>query len=435
MSMLTLYRRRWGLFYLPVLALAALAVVAAARFWFPLPPRQVVLAAGVPQGGYAQMAERYRDELGERGIAVDITATEAGNLGPLQRLANPADPAQAGFANGLQAERGPEAPVAALAVIGKQPVWVFTHHTTLSGLAMLRGLKIAAGPPGSVGRQVATMLLAQAQIQPGEVQWDDAHQGMAAANELLERRVDAMVSIGSAEAPTVRLLTRAPGIAIMGVERANALARREPRLHPLVLPQGVIELRGDIPPRDMTLLYANTHLLVRETMHPALQRAFLDAATEIHALPSFLQRQSEYPEFQSDFPLSPVVQRYTSGERPWLELLLPYWWAQLATLLLYGVLPVLALTLLALLWIPQFFSLRVNALLSHYYGELKFIENDLHNLAAENPMGLRAALAKLDAMERELASLHLPERFADRWYTLREHLAAARDLLLRLRAR
>ncbi len=46
-----------------------------------------------------------------------------------------------------------------------------------------------------------------------------------------------------------------------------------------------------------------------------------------------------------------------------------------------------------------------------------------------------AQLAKLDAMERELASLDLPERFADRWYTLREHLAEARDLLLRLRAR
>lgn len=433
--MLLLYRRRWGLFYLPVLLVACLTVAAASRYWLPLPPRSVAIAAGVPQGGYAQMAELYRAELEQRGIAVDIASSDGGAVGPLQRLANPQDPAQAGFAHGLLAERGPQAPVQALAVIGKQPVWIFTHQPGLSNPSMLRGLRIAAGPPGSAPRQVATLLLAQAQLKEGDVTWDDRHQGLAAANELLEQRVDAFVTIGSSDAPTVRLLTRSNGIFMLGVERANALATREPRLHPVLLPQGAIELRGDVPPRDLTLLYTATHLLVRETMHPALQRAFLDAATEIHARPSFLQRQSEFPEWRTDFPLSPVAQRYAAGQRPWAETVLPYWWAQLAELLVLAVLPVLLLTLAALLWIPRLFSLRVNALLAHYYGELKFIENDLDTLASDNPMAMRGVLARLDQMERELASLDLPERYIDRWYTLRAHLAAARDRLIRLRAR
>ena len=433
--MLLLYRQRWGLCYLPVIALAIFAIVVLTRWLFPLPPKTVVIAAGVPQGGYAQMAERYREELGRRGIEVDITTNTAGATGPLQRLANVKDDAQAGFAHGLLVERGPEAQVHALAVIGKQPVWVFTHHTGVTTLAQLRGLKIAAGVPGSATREVALMLLAQAQVKEADVTWDTKHQGMSAANELLERRADAMFTIGSGDAPTVRLLSRTAGISMLGIERADVLAAREPRLRPFVLPQGSIELRGDVPARDLTLLYTATHLLVRESVHPALQRALLDAATEIHAIPSFLQRQNEYPDYQTDFTPSPIALQYAGGRRPWFESVLPYWWAQLAELLLYAVLPILVVAGIALVWIPRLFSLRVDAVLSHYYGELNFLENDLEAVATENPIRMKNLLGKLDQMEHEVASLDLPDRFADRWYTLREHLAATRERLLKLRAR
>jgi len=432
--MLLLYRRRWGLFYLPVLSLAILAITWAASELFPLPPRQLVMAAGVPQGGYERMAERYREELWRRGVSVDIVTSEAGAVGPLQRLANPRDPVQAGFAHGLLAERGPEAPVHALAVIGKQPVWIFTHQSGLVHLGLVRGLRVSAGALGSPTRQVTAQLLAQAGVKDTEVTW--VEQGATtAANDLLEQRVDVVVVIGSVEAPSVRLLTRSPGVHMMGIDRANGLARREPRLHPMVLPQGTLELRGDVPPRDLTLLYTETHLLVREAMHPALQRVLLDAATEIHAIPGFLQRQSEYPEFQTDFPLSPVARAFSLGSRPWLERVLPYWWAQLAELLLYGVLPVILLTIAALVWIPQLFSLRVNVVLAHFYGELKFIESEIGSLAIDDPKRLKAVLGRLDQIELQVAGLDLPDRFADRWYTLREHLWTAQERLLKLRGR
>ena len=431
--MLLLYRRRWGLFYLPVLAVSGLMVAVAAGAWFPLPPTTVTIAAGLPDGGNMQMALRYRDELAQRGIRAEVATTPAGG-DPLQWLSDANNPAQAGFAHGLLAPDSP-GPVQALAVIGKQPVWVFTHQTGVINLQLLRGLKVAAGPRGSATRRAASMLLAQAQLKDADVTWVDSPQAMAAANDLLEQRVDAMVAIASADAPAVRLLARSPGISMLGVDRANALAAREPRLRPIVLSQGTIELRGDVPPRDLTLLYAATHLLAREGMHPALQRALLDTAADIHASPSFLQRQAEFPDFRTDFPLSPVAQRHALGSRPWMETVLPYWWAQLAELLLYAVLPIMVLTVLALFWIPHLFSFRVNSLLSHYYGELKFIENDMEALAADSPIRLRGLLGKLDTMEHEVATLDLPDPYADRWYTLREHLAAARERLLKLRSR
>ncbi|MES2976151.1 MAG: hypothetical protein V4757_21210 [Pseudomonadota bacterium] len=437
MKVVLLYRRRWGLFYLPVVALAIGATVWVARHVLPLPPRSVTIAAGSPQGAYVQMALRYRDALERRGIAADITTSAGGPAGPLERLADPADPAQVAFAHGLLSGLpAAAAPVQALAVVGKQPVWIFTRVPGVTSISQLRGMRVAAGPAGSPQRRLASLLLSQAQLGDADVTWDEVHQGVAAGNELLEGRVDAMVNIGSGDAPTVRLLSRTAGIHMVGVDRANALAAREPRLQALVLPQGAIELRGDVPPRDLTLLYTGTHLLVRESMHPALQRALLDAANDIHPTPTFLQRQSEYPAVDAmDFPVSPHATRHALGYRPWLEAALPYWWAQLAELLLYAVLPILLLTGLALVWIPRLFSLRVNAVLSHYYGELKFLESDIEKAATQAPMTMNRLLAKLDAIDQQVRVLDLPDRYADRWYTLRQHLTSARERLLGMRAR
>jgi hypothetical protein len=179
-----------------------------------------------------------------------------------------------------------------------------------------------------------------------------------------------------------------------------------------------------------------THLLVRPEVHPALQRALLDAAVEIHEIPNFLQRHGQFPSFRgSDFPLSPTARAYSLGSRPWMETLLPYRTAQYAELIFYAVMPILAITLLLLAWIPKLFDWRISSALHHFYGDLKFLEAEMDDVAADNPMALRRLLERLDNIERQVVALDLPDEFSQRWYTLREHLAAARDRLLKLRSR
>lgn len=195
-------------------------------------------------------------------------------------------------------------------------------------------------------------------------------------------------------------------------------------------------MRGDIPPRDLTLMSLQTHLLVRPEVHPALQRALLDAAIDIHEIPSFLQRHGEFPSFGgSDFPLSPTARAYSLGGRPWMEALLPYRTAQYAELVLYAVVPILGMALVLLAWIPRLFDWRISSALNHFYGDLKFLEGDMDAAASDNPIALRRFLERLDSIERQVAALDLPDAFSERCYTLREHLAAARDRLLQLRAR
>jgi TRAP-type uncharacterized transport system substrate-binding protein len=434
MKLILLFRRRWLWLYLPVLLVTGVCLLLATTVWFPLPPKSFVMAGSMPSGSYTTFALRYRDLLESRGIRLDNVTTE-GALGPLQRLLDPHNEVQAGFAQGLLAKPDMTG-IVALAALERQPVWVFTRSPGITSLSQLKGLRIATSALGGPSWQVTQQLLAHAQLLPTDVSLQIKPSSATAAFDLVDGQVDAAILVASGDSDGVRLLTRNSSIHLLGIDRIASLIARDSRLKPFVLPQGAIELRGDIPPRDITMAAANLHLLVRTSMHPALQRALLDVAHEIHETPSFLQRQGEFPNSREvDFTLSPVAQALANGNRPWLEKLLPYWWAQLAELLIYAVLPILLFCLLILLWIPYFFDWKVNAALQNFYGELKFLEMDIEPTASNRPIEIKRLLQRLDEIEAKVTQLDLPNSYANRWYTLREHIARAREKLLNMRSR
>lgn len=432
MKLLLLYRRRWWLFYLPMLLCTAAALWWSATQWKMQPPRTAIIAAGSAQGSYARLAQRYAEQLERIGLNVEIVYSDT-QKGALERLTKAGDPASIGFAHGIYANAATK--VQALAVIGQEPVWVFSGINGPASLAQAKGLRLAAGPLSSSSYMAANLMLKHVGLRPGDLQLDPLT-GVAAANALIDGKVDMVLLAAGEDSQGVQLLTRQHNIQLLGTEQAGALATKTPILQPLLLPQGAIELRGDIPPRDLTLMSLQTHLLVRPEVHPALQRALLDAAIEIHEAPNFLQRYGQFPSFRgSDFPLSPSARAYSLGERPWIETLLPYGTAQYAELILYAVVPILGIAFLLLAWTPKLFDWRISSALHHFYGELKFLESEMDEVASDNPMALRRLLERLDNIERQVVSLDLPDEFSERWYTLREHLAAARARLLKLRAR
>jgi TRAP-type uncharacterized transport system substrate-binding protein len=435
MKLLLLYRRRWWLFYLPVLLCAFTALWWSATRWKVLAPAQVVIAAGSKQDSYSRLAQRYGELLERMGLRVEIVYadTQKGSLDRLSGAGDAAGSASVGFAHGIYAST--QTTVRALAVVGQEPVWVFSSMNGPSNLTQAKGLRIAAGPATSSSFKAAKLMLAHAGIKPDDVRFEPLNEA-SAANALIDGKVDMVFLATGEDSQDIQQLTRLGGIQLLGIENAAGLSAQEPYLQPLLLPQGAMELRGDVPPRDLTMMSLQTHLVVRPDLHPALQRALLDAAVEIHELPTFLQRQGQFPSFRgSDFPLSATAKAYSHGARPWIETLLPYGKAQFAELVIDAIIPIVALTLIVLAWIPKLFDWRINAALNHFYGELKFLENEMDVVASSSPIALRGLLEKLDTIEQKIIEMDLPEEYSDRWYTLREHLAAAQDRMLKLRSR
>jgi TRAP-type uncharacterized transport system substrate-binding protein len=434
MKLSLLFRKRWLWLYLPVVLASALALWLSVAVWMPLPPKSFVMAGGLPSGSYTAMALRYRDLLELRGIRVDTISTQ-GSDGPLQRMLNPQGDVQAGFAQGLLASPSTQN-VVALAAVERHPIWIFTRNPAITQVSQFKGLRVGTSGAGSTGKDIIELLLQHSQLKSSDIVMSTHDSNTTAATQLMEGKVDALVLVASGVSDSIRLLTRDPSIQLIGIDRVASLAARETRLKPFVLPQGAIEIRGDVPSRDLAMVATNLHLLVNANMHPALQRVLIDVARDIHEMPSFLQRQGEYPTSRDmDFTPSPIALGAAEGDRPWLERLLPFWWAQLAQLMLYAVLPIVSLTLLILFWIPSLFNWKVNAALQNFYGELKFLETDIEPTASSRPIEIKKLLQRLDDIEAKVTSLDLPNSYANRWYTLREHIARARDKLLNMRAR
>ena len=439
MRLLLLYRRRWWLFYLPVLLCAALAMWGAVARWHVLPPSRVVISGGSMEHSYSRLAQRYAEQLERVGIRAEVVyaSSEADAFTQLVTSADASDAASVGFASTVYAGgvAGGVGKVDALAVIGLEPIWIFSTLNGPANLANAKGLRIAIGPDTASAANAARLLLAHAGVKASDVRFDPLS-GIAAAEALVDGRVDMMFHVASEDSLAVQMLTRMGGIQLLTVDNAASMTSQERPLQLILLPQGAIELRGDVPPRDLSLISLQTHLLVKPNVHPALQRALLQAASEIHEAPTFLQRHGQFPSFKgSDFKLSPVARAYSLGDRPWMETLLPYRKAQAAELLLYAILPIVGLTLLVLTWIPKLFDWRINAGLNHFYGELKFLENDMTTVATDTPIALKSLLERLDNIEQKVVTMDLPDEYSERWYILREHLAAAQDSLLKLRAR
>ena len=432
MRLLLLYRRRWWLFYLPVLLCATTAIWWAVTSWHVLPPHKVVISGGSPRHSYSRLAQRYAEHLERVGIHTEIVYS-ASEADAFSQLVNTKDAASVGFANTVYAGNSGEAE--ALAVIGKEPIWIFSSLNGPASLANAKGLRIAVGPDTGSTANAAKLLLAHAGVKASDVRFD-VLTGIAAAEALVDGRIDMVFQVAAEDSLAVQMLTRMGGIQLLSVDNASSLASQEPPLQLLLLPQGVIELRADVPPRDLTLISLQTHLLIKPNVHPALQRALLLAATEIHEEPSFLQRHGQFPSFRgSDFKMSPVARAYSLGARPWMETLLPYGKAQWAELLIYAILPILGLTFFVLTWIPKVFDWRVNTGLNHFYGELMFLENEMTAVATDSPIALKGLLERLDSIEQKVVAMDLPDEYSERWYILRQHLATARDSLLKLRSR
>jgi NMT1-like family len=432
MSFNLLFRNRWWLLYVPVLALALVLTWLVFTFWSPLPPQRLTLAAGNPEGGYAEDARRYAARLEYAGVSTQIIFDE-GWTGITSRFAKTDDAAQAGFVQGLYAHQL-HSNVRALAVVAREPLWVMTRDTSVTSIEQLRGKRVALGVPGSSSHASAQLVLdahglSLADLSPLPMQ------GLKAVNALIDGQTDASIQLMAVRTQAVQLALQNPVLQFVGLSQSEKVRSKEARLRPMVLPQGAVDLRSNVPMEDLSMLSTDTHLVVREHMHPALQRLMLKTAIESHEIPTLLQRDRDYPSWSPvDIPLS-MHAAANATTQPGFESVFPYWWAQLVRNVVLYVLPLWLLTVFVLYWIPRWFDWRVEAVLLHYYGELRFIDDELAQTAAEQPIALNPLLQRLDSIEQTVSHLQFPPTYSERWYTLRAHLANTRQRLLQLRAR
>ncbi len=401
----------------PIVLVLAVAVWFAFQFVKPAPPRRFVMTTGVLDGGYHLFAERYRAVLARQGITIELRSS-AGAVENVRRLLDPNSDVAAGLVQGGLAPADVVG-VSSLGAMFYEPLWIFYRsERKLERINDLVGLRIAVGAPGSGTQAVARRLL-EATLGGRATLLDLG--GVEAVDDLRRGRVDAAVIVGAPDATTVQRALAVRSVRLMSVANAEAYARRFPYLSALTLPRGVIDLAGDVPDENVTLLAPTADLIVRDDLHPALVSLLLQAATEVHSPAGILQRRGEFPAPRdSGFPLSDDAARYYRSGKPFLQRFLPFWVANFIERVIVLLVPLLAVLVPAVRFAPALYRWRVRARILRWYRELRALESQPPS---------EAALKRVEEIERGVRAIRVPTGYANEVYHLRMHLQLVRDAL------
>ena len=392
---------------------------------FRPPPRRVVIAAG-PAGSPAwQFAERYRAIMARQGVQLEILAT----TGPVENLAQLQDPggrADIGLLSGGMTSADESPNLVSLGTVYYTPAWLF-HRGRLPavGQPWPRDLRVALGPEGASEKDLARRQLAAIGFTPGHSV--AALPPAAAAESLLQHRVDMVAFVDAWEAPEVRALLAAEGVEVVSARRVDAHVALNPYLNKLVLPQGVADLIRNRPPTDIQLMAPKVSLVARKSFHAAEQYLLLSAATEVHGGAGIFQRAGQFPAAErDDLPLSRAAESYYKSGIPFLQRHLPFWMAVTLTQLGLLLLPLVGIAYPLLRGLPSLYGYWMRSRLNRLYTELKEVEAAV----ADRPAGSHLDLAeRLDHLAARASRMKVTSAYLQTSYTLRQHIELVRARL------
>lgn len=399
----------------------------------PFPPRRITIATGQPDGTYDALGREYQRRLRREGLTVELqrTAGSVDNLNLLGRGAVDVAFVQAGI---YRPAEDPEQRVRGMAAIYREPLWIFYRGESIGdGLASLAGRRISIGAPGS-GTEAVVRAIFEALGLPAEGANVVRLTSAEARRALEQERLDAAFFVASYVDVNVAALLHRPDVHLLGFTRDVAFARNFRYLTPVRLDQGLLDLKADLPRRDVTLMAPAALLLCRESLHPRVVEQLLTIARDVHGSGSLIDPPGRFPTREGvDVPLHEAADSFLTRGESLLSRVLPYWGLRWFLHLRLILLPLVAV------WVPLFGILpwllnwRGDRVLQRLYGQLRDAEAEAASARSET--ALREVIGRIDALRGHIETLaqRLPLQRQRDLYHCRVHvslvLAEARERL------
>jgi len=414
----------------PALALVVVVFWIASRFVQPAPPDHLVMATGAPGGAYQRYGEQYRRHLAKYGVTLELRPSG----GSVQNFAwlrdGKVDVAfvQGGAGESPTVDDG-EPPVVSLGALYYEAMWVFqaAGRPPVDRLADLKGRRLAVGIDGSGTRLLALQLLQDSGIDAGNAT-PLPMGGVDIFKALDAGEIDAVFQVAGVEAPILADLLRRRDLTLISLVHAPAYAKRNAHLTALTVPRGVVDIAGDLPSRDISAVAVTANLLARNEVHPALMYLLLDTASAVNSGHARLAEAGTFPNSRGqDVPIAEEAQRYYRSGKPFLQRYLPYWAANFVDRMLILLIPMFAVLIPAIKFVPVLYAYRLKARIARWYARLGEVESEL--AGTPNPARVEEYLARLDVIETEINAAQVPKWFAEEAYLLRAAIDLVRERL------
>ena len=418
----------------PIAVLAAFLVFLFTIFgvlWIliPPPPKVIEMAAGLPTGLYYQFGERFKTELAQDGIKLNVIET-GGTIDNLSLLEDSKSGVDFAIVQGGVADIGKYPKLVSIAGMFYEPVWVwyregaFKSEGGLRVLSQLKGKRVSIGNEGSGTLALSNALLKISGLSEGALRAEKLKPDQA-VEKLNRGELDVAFIVVAAEAPIIKKFYEVPGIRLMNFEQADAYTRNLPYLSKVNIPRGLLSIEHDLPHHDIQLIAPTATLVAQEDISPALVSVLLGASYDILKSYSRLQRVGEFPSsIGLDFPLHVDAEIYLKDGPSFLHRHLPFWTAVWIGRFVKIIIPLIVIFIPLFTYIPAAKNFFLKLKLAQVYEELKAIEK-----GALNPELKEKNLKDLEAIERRVGDLKVSIMDAKEWYDLKGHVDEVRARL------
>ena len=283
-------------------------------------------------GTYDIVVEKVQDSLEPRAIDIGVNA-------------RPVD-----------SERFPN--VVSLGTIGNIPVLIIARAgvTPITSPADLRGKRIQIGYPGSTAAEVGERILAQFNVTQGNSSLQSDKPSVAEAM-VLSGESDAVIAMYSPYDDSHAEFMTTPGLQIVPIPAAKAVAGRIGYVVPVALPAGAYRVADPVPAEDITVIGVPITVVARDSVSRSAIFAIARALNARFGRGSVLSEPGEFPQFLYNIPASDAASEYyEAGIIPWQYRLLPAPVADLVIPIAVTGSVLLILAALYQLLLPEFYT-------------------------------------------------------------------------------
>jgi len=403
----------------------AIALVWLALWYFiPAPPTELTIAVGVKDGPFEHLALRYRERLARHHIKLNIRLTES-SADSIRLLRDPKSGLDAIFSLGGVTNSSESPELVSLGRIAYSPIWIlYRGPETIDNLSQLRGKRLSLG---TSTRRTYNEILAAYGVTDENATFQ-IHSAPAAEKMLRDGSVDVIFISQQVNNPNILGMLRDPSVRLVNVAQAEALTQLFPSLTRMTLPQGVIDLRKNIPASDVSLIALTDVVLVRANLHPEMIYLLAQTMKEQHGGAGVFHRAGEFPtQTDPEFPMAEEAVDYYKNGPSFLQRYLPFWMINYAKRVAAILIAAVAVVIPIFTYAPRIYAWLVNARLLRLYRRLRLVNARLKgDLNADQVTALQDDLESIDR-----AAGILPMRHSDQFFTLRIHIKDLRAELTR----
>ncbi len=414
------------------IAVVVVVLVAASVAWSLLPPPlpQVVrLGTGQAGGYYERFGEGLRKEVAEHGVELE-TVTTAGSMDNIHLLLDgKIDIALVQSGNLSDAQ---SAQLLSIASVFYEPVLVVERSEWDS--YHIAGGRIAIGAPGSGGNALVRRLLEDQGIRDGEPPGTQFVEiaGEAAVNALQSGELDSAVFVTSFDAPWVRTLFTDSDLRVTDFALAEAFSRHDRFLRRLIIPAGLVDLRYELPPKDLQIVATTASLVIRPDAHKALIPLFIESSRQQLSQGGLLAAPGEFPSAHGvEAPLADEALQYFQRGPSFFYRWLPISYASTATRLAIVLIPLLTLMYPLFRLAGPAYRWATERRIYRWYRVLGRIERRMD--AADSAASLDSIQEELDRVDEQIRHVHVPNKYGSNLFSLRMHQKLLQDRLASLR--